>query len=85
MKIKFKVNFCNYKVGEITDALILKDGNAWVLDQNDSIQIQYAFKADFDIVVEEQPNDIVVEEQPKQSVMSLRDLLGQGVKSLEFK
>lgn len=74
MKIKFKIDFCNYKAGEITDALILKCGNAWVLDSNDSIQ--YANKTDF---------DIVVEEQPKQSVMSLRDLLGQDVKSLEFK
>lgn len=74
MKIKFKIDLCNYKAGEITDALILKCDNAWVLDQNDSIQ--YANKADF---------DIVVEEQPKQSVMSLRDLLGQDVKSLEFK
>ena len=74
MKIKFKVDFCNYKAGEITDALVLKCGNAWVLDSD--YNTRYINKTDY---------DLVVEEQPKQSVMSLRDLLGQDVKSLEFK
>ena len=74
MKIKFKVDFCSYKAGEITDALVLKCGNAWVLDSD--YNTRYINKTDY---------DLVVEEQPKQSVMSLRDLLGQDVKSLEFK
>lgn len=75
MKIKFKIDFYNFKAGEITDALIRKvGGGAWVLDQHDVIQ--YTNKGEFDLVVEEQPN---------KSVMSLRDLLGQDVKSLEFK
>lgn len=76
MKIKFKDSFCQYNIGDITDALILKCGNAWVLDSNYSIQ--YASRTQFDIVQEEP--------QPKQPVVvSLRDLLGQDVKSLEFK
>ena len=76
MKIKFKESFCQYIIGDTADALILKCGNAWVLDSSDSIQ--YATNTQFDIVQEGT--------QPRQSaVVSLRDLLGQDVKSLEFK
>lgn len=76
MKIKFKDSFCQYNKGDTADALILACGDAWVLDSSDDTQ--YVNHTQFDIVQEEV--------QPKQSVVvSLRDLLGQDVKSLEFK
>lgn len=75
MKIRTLVSFNSINANEIVDAALNKDKNrAMCFDSFD--QPCYFYTGQF---------EIIGDEKEKAIVLSLRDFLGQEVKSLEFK
>jgi hypothetical protein len=81
--MKIKIIKDSYYIGRIVDALVSPDNTHAQFYSDDNVLI-YLFKEQFEILAEDQEK-LKSKKEAQNNFVSIRDLLGQDISSINFK